>query len=117
MFDFIGHSNQIEGEVRDGQFHAYGLVTPVADDGCASGPAVLYLRPHDLTPSESKRGLLATVIDVKRLAGRVTLETSVSGQPRAVVIDLSSHDLLRLPERGESLQLQLRNQRVFPANR
>ncbi len=117
VFDFIGRSNQIDGEVRDGKFHAPGLASPLADDGCAPGLATLYLRPHDLVPSESKHGLLATVVDVKRLAGRVTLEASVAGQQRALVMDLSSHDLLRLPERGESLHLQVRNQRIFPSAR
>jgi len=61
VYDFIGRSNQIAGEVRDGLFFAPGMSAPLAGDGCGPGAAILYLRPHDLTLSESKRGLQAKV--------------------------------------------------------
>jgi len=60
---------------------------------------------------------VATVRGSGRLAGRVTLEASLAGQARPRVLDLSSHDLLQLPERGERVNLSLRGYRVFPAAR
>ncbi|KFN45039.1 sulfate/molybdate ABC transporter ATP-binding protein [Arenimonas oryziterrae] len=117
VFDFIGRSNQIEGEVRDSLFFAPGMSTPLAGDGCRAGPATLYSRPHDLRLSESKRGLQATVQEVRRLAGRVTLEATLAGQARPLVMDLSSHDLLQLPQPGERVNLSLDRYRVFPTTR
>ena len=115
VYDFIGRSNQISGEVRDGRFFAPGMSAPLPGDGCAAGPAILYLRPHDLTLAESRGALQAKVEDIRRLAGRVSLEASLAGQARPLVLDLSSHDLLSLPARGERVNLSVRRYRVFPA--
>ncbi|HMB56607.1 MAG TPA: sulfate/molybdate ABC transporter ATP-binding protein [Arenimonas sp.] len=117
VFDFIGRSNQIEGEVRDGLFFAAGMSTPLTSDDCPVGPATLYSRPHDLRLSESGKGLQAKVLEVRRLAGRVTLEAALAGQTRPLVMDLSSHDLLALPAAGERIGLSLQHYRVFAAAR
>ena len=117
VYDFIGRSNQITGEVRDGLFFAPGMAAPVPGDGCVPGAATLYVRPHDLSLSESRRSLQAKVEEIRRLAGRVSLEASLAGQARPLLLDLSSHDLLQLPAPGDRVNLSLRGYRVFPAVR
>ena len=113
VFDFLGRSNQIVGEVRDRLFHAAGLGAPIASGDCAAGPATLFVRPHDMTLAAcADTGICAHVERVHRLAGRITLEAAVAGQRRPLLVDIAG-DLPRVPERGESIGLALRQYRVF----
>jgi sulfate transport system ATP-binding protein len=113
VFDFLGRSNQLLGEVRDGAFHAAGLAMPVASGDCAAGPATLFVRPHDLALSTDPGATLSARVEmVLHLAGRITLDASVPGQPRPLLIDIPA-DLPRVPERGELVGLALRHARVF----
>ena len=57
-------------------------------------------------------GICARVALVQRLAGRITLEGAVTGQRRPLLVDIAG-DLPRVPERGESIGLALRQYRVF----
>jgi sulfate transport system ATP-binding protein len=114
VFDFLGRSNQIVGEVRDGLFHASGLSLPLDADGCEEGPATLFARPHDLRLSPIKgQGQQARVEAVHRLAGRITLDAALEGQSRPLLVDIAGDDLPRVPERGESVGLELSRYRVF----
>ena len=114
VFDFLGRSNQVVGDVRDGLFHAAGLSTPLPAGDCAPGPATLFARPHDLRLAASTGdGQQARVAAVHRLAGRITLDASLPGQPRPLLIDIAGDDLPRVPERGEAVGLELRRYRVF----
>ena len=113
VFDFLGRSNQIVGEVRDGMFYAAGLSVPVASGDCAAGSATLFVRPHDLALAPvAESGLTARVELVLRLAGRTTLDASLPGQTRPLLIDIAG-DLPDIPERGASIGLALRHYRVF----
>ena len=115
VFDFLGRSNQIIGEVRDHFFHAPGLTAPLDAGDCATGPATLFARPHDihLTPGNGA-GQRVRVEAVHHLAGRITLDASLEGQSRPLLVDIADDDLPRVPARGESLHLELRRYRVFP---
>jgi sulfate transport system ATP-binding protein len=113
VFDFLGRSNQIVGTVADGQFHANGISVPVPSGDCAAGPATLFVRPHDLSLTPSAGPVITARVElVLRLAGRTTLDASLPGQSRPLLIDVGD-DLPRLPERGESIELALRHYRVF----
>jgi sulfate transport system ATP-binding protein len=113
VFDFLGRSNQILGEVRDGLFHADGFSLPAASGDCAAGPATLFVRPHDLSLAASGDSTIAARVEmVMHLAGRITLDASLPGQTRPLLIDIAG-DLPRIPQRGESISLALRHYRVF----
>ncbi len=115
VFDFLGRSNQVLGEVRDGQFHGPGLSKPFAAGDCAPGPATLFARPHDLRVAPSNgQGVHAKVEAVHRLAGRITLDATLDGQARPLLVDIAGDDLPQVPERGQSVSLDLRRYRVFP---
>ena len=116
VFDFLGRSNQILGAVRDGRFHAPGLAPGFDAGNCPPGPATLFARPHDLRLADvAGNSLPATVHAVHRLAGRITLDASLAGQSRPLLIDIAGDELPRIPERGEAVDLELRAYRVFPA--
>ena len=115
VFDFLGRSNAIVGEVREGLFHAAGLARPLPAPDCPTGAATLFTRPHDLRLANAHPpALSATVEAVHRLAGRITLETAMAGQARALVLDIVAKDVAQLPHRGQSVALALDQYRVFP---
>lgn len=114
VFDFVGRSNQIEGNVVDHRFVAPGISIALAKNAYANGPASLYVRPHDIALCDSRVCLSATVQSIQRLAGRVTLEAIVTGQSRPWIMDLSAHDLLQLPAQGEKVSLSLKHYLVYP---
>ncbi len=114
VFDFVGRSNQIEGNVVDHRFIAPGISIALAKNAYVNGPASLYVRPHDIALCDSRVCLSATVQSIQRLAGRVTLEAIVTGQSRPWIMDLSAHDLLQLPAQGEKVSLSLKHFLVYP---
>ena len=113
VFDFVGRSNQIEGNVTENRFVANGISIALAKNACSNGPATLYVRPHDVALCDSRVCLSATVQSIQRLAGRVTLEAMVSGQSRPWIMDLSTHDLLQMPAQGEKVSLSLKHYLIY----
>jgi sulfate transport system ATP-binding protein len=113
VFDFLGRSNQIFGEVSDGLFRAPGLANAIAVSDCRSGPASLFTRPHDITLANTGSGLSAKVAAVHRLAGRVSLDVTIEGQDRSLLVDVPGHGVARPPARGEQVGLELCQYRIF----
>ena len=116
VFDFLGRSNSLAGEVRDGHFHAPGLERPLVAHKCTDGPATLFARPHDVQIANGHpKALGASVEAVHRLAGRITLDATLEGQPRPWVVDVATSELAHVPRRGEQVGLALHYYRIFPA--
>ena len=113
VFDFLGRSNQLAGQVHGGDFRAAGDAGVLAAPRFASGPATLFVRPHDIAVVAPGAGLPATVAAVRRLAGRVILEAELAGQARPVEVDLPTGER-PVPVPGERIGLQLHRYRVFP---
>ena len=115
VFDFLGRSNQIFGNVHDGQFHAPALTTPIGVNDFPPGPASLFTRPHDIALTNSGVGLRARVAAVHKLAGRVSLDVLIEGQARPLLVDVPGHGVSQPPVRGDDVELELRHYRIFPA--
>ena len=114
VFDFLGRSNQLSGQVRDQAFHAGDIGPSLPADGLPAGLATLFTRPHDIDVVPRGQGWAATVTEVRRLAGRLILEARVAGQARTVEVDLPSADA-PAPRQGEEVGLLLRHYRLFPS--
>src|SRR4249919_59175 len=116
VFDFLGRSNSIAGEVSDGKFMAPGFVGPVAAGDCVPGTATLFVRPHDLRIANGHPKVLEAKVEaVHHLAGRITFDAMLEGQARSLLVDIGGAELQHLPERGELVPLALDHYRVFPA--
>ncbi len=113
VFDFLGRSNQIAGDVVDGRFRAPALPTAIAAGNCAPGPATLFARPHDIALTSTGNGLRAKVAAVHRLAGRVSLDVTIEGQARPLLVDVPGHGVARPPARGDVVELELRHFGIF----
>jgi sulfate transport system ATP-binding protein len=124
VFEFLGRSNQFEGQVHAGCFEAPGLDGAFDGAGVADGPATLFVRPHDLRPAHPATGaallddraprIHAQVLAVRELAGRLTVEARVPGQARPLLLDIAGANP-PLPECGDALALSPSRYRVFPA--
>ncbi len=117
VFEFLGRSNLLQGEVRDGQFRPDGAGASIALDRSAhtaeAGRARLFVRPHDLRMGDPGNGLPAHVRGVRRLAGRATLDLALEGQSRAFELDLHDDGGIRIPQAGERLGVVPARFRVF----
>jgi len=76
---FLGTANLVDGEVRDGAFHAAALVLPLAEPA-SPGPATLALRPQALSlVREGKATLSARIADMEFLGGHVRYGLDAAG--------------------------------------
>ena len=119
VFDFLGRSNCVLGEVRGTRFHADGsdasieLPAAALDVTASTGRARLFVRPHDLRLRPAGDGLTARVRQVRRLAGRATLDLELPGQTRRAELDLLDDGQLEMPHVGDLLGVTPERFRVF----
>ena len=112
VFEFIGRSNVLHGQVKAGQFCLQGLALDAV--GVADGPARLYLRPHDLhaVAAAAADTLPVLVRTVQRLGGRINAELGVGEQ--TLEWEAFDSDNVALAA-GDTLHLRVRRYRVFAA--
>ena len=113
VYDFLGRSNRLAGNVRGGVFQADGCDATFACAEVADGAAQLYARPHDLALVATGEGLAANVIDVRQLAGRHVLTLELPQQSRLVEFDVGNDARQALPARGETVAVRPLRYRVF----
>ena len=113
VYDFLGRSNRIAGNVRGGVFRADGCDAGFACTEVADGQAQLYARPHDLALVAAGEGFAANVIDVRQLAGRHVLSLELPRQPRVLEFDVGNDARQTLPARGETVSVRPLRYRVF----
>ena len=116
MFDFIGRTNVLQGEVVGAGFVPRGGSQPMQVDDAVPGPTQLYFRPHDvqLVDPDSDGALAAQVLRVHRLADRITVELSLPDQDRPVELDLGAAPGIAVPEVGSVVGLDVLRWSIFP---
>ena len=124
VYDFLGRSNQLNGQVANGIFRADGSGYTVACTDLADGAGRLFVRPHDLllvadatigadAAAASAGSFVAMVIDTRRVGGHFVLTLQVAGQPRPLELDLPDTAAQAMPAPGAMARVQLRRYRVF----
>ncbi|KQO63534.1 ABC transporter ATP-binding protein [Curtobacterium sp. Leaf261] len=82
---FVGHSNRLNGDLRDGDVFTYGFRLACLDRTLAGGPVVAFVRPEDMAFSDDG-GLQGTVVassflgSVRRTTVRLDDDTIVAVQ-------------------------------------
>jgi ABC-type sulfate/molybdate transport systems ATPase subunit len=71
------------------------------------------VRPHDLQLAAAGDGLPARVRQVRRLAGRATLELQLDEQSRSIELDVSEREHIDLPAPGAHVAVRPTRYRVF----
>ncbi|HTA66283.1 MAG TPA: sulfate/molybdate ABC transporter ATP-binding protein [Xanthomonadaceae bacterium] len=113
VYDFLGRSNRIAGQVRDGVFHVDGCDVRFACEHGADGPAQMYARPHDIALTAAGDGIAARVVDARQLAGRNMLMLELPQQARSLEIDVGNGTQHALPAAGELVAVRPSRYRVF----
>ncbi|WP_424135360.1 sulfate/molybdate ABC transporter ATP-binding protein [Roseomonas chloroacetimidivorans] len=107
---FLGEANRLACEVRSGVAHFAGAVLPPLAVEAPDGPALAFIRPHELLAHPTPGG--AFTIRAVRPAGPGTrLVASGAGTS----LDAVPAPDGPLPQRGEACRLEARSARIFPA--
>ncbi|MEV7931876.1 MULTISPECIES: ABC transporter ATP-binding protein [unclassified Curtobacterium] len=82
--DFVGQSNRLRGDLRDGDVFVYGFRVPALDAGTADGPVTAFVRPEDV--AFAAEGVTGTVVassflgSIRRTTVRLDDDTVVTVQ-------------------------------------
>jgi sulfate transport system ATP-binding protein len=113
VYDFLGRSNCLSGNVQSGAFRAEGSDVAFACANVADGPAQMYARPHDLSLVGEGEGLAAYLIDVRQLSGRSVLTLEIPQQARSLEMDVGNGAKRDLPAHGEQVAVRPQRYSVF----
>jgi sulfate/thiosulfate transport system ATP-binding protein len=120
VYEFLGAANRLRGRVDAHGFVADGAAQPIAVEAGFEGPALAYVRPHDLVlyPQQGadRDGIVVDVRRVVTLGGsvRVELESQAGGGALEAELDRETWRALSLSV-GERATAVPRGLRVFPA--
>ncbi|SAL42609.1 sulfate/molybdate ABC transporter ATP-binding protein [Caballeronia telluris] len=119
VYEFLGAANRLKGNVDAAGFVAQGAAQPIAAEANFAGPALAYVRPHDLTlyPTQSghRDGIVVDVRRVVTLGGSVRIELEGSeGNVLEAELDRETWRELNL-NIGDGVTAVPRVLRVFPA--
>jgi sulfate/thiosulfate transport system ATP-binding protein len=121
VYEFLGAANRLRGSVGKEGFIADGAAQPIAVAAGFEGPALAYVRPHDLVlygeAGGHRDGIALGVRRVVTLGGAVRVE--LAGLDVTVLeaeLDREAWRELRL-EVGDAVTAVPRTLRVFPAQR
>lgn len=104
---FVGEANRFEGQVRGGRFVAGGLALPAT--GAPEGPAVAFVRPHDLVLDEA--GFEVTV-ERAHVQGPLTAVSATTSDGRRLEISAARADAARF---SGSVRVAARKAHVYAA--
>jgi sulfate transport system ATP-binding protein len=120
VYEFLGAANRLKGTVDAQGFVAQGAAQPIATEASFAGPAVAYVRPHDLTlfPTASghRDGIVVDVRRVVTLGGSVRVDLEgAEGNVLEAELDRETWRGLNL-NIGDGVTAVPRVLRVFPAH-
>jgi sulfate transport system ATP-binding protein len=108
---FVGEANRLEGEVRGGRFRADGI--DFAAPQAADGPAVAFVRLHQLVPAEGDEHSLTARLERVVLNGPMARLECVDASGRAFEAGARREEALALTC-GQDIRLAVRGGHVFP---
>lgn len=118
VFDFLGDSNVIPGEVRGHALYAAGAGRPVAHDTRqADGAVEIYVRPGDLRLADGETAGIDVRVDGVQRTGpvvRATAHTLLYASPLIVDLPHLHHDVPHFVA-GAQVRLRMTQYSVYPA--
>jgi sulfate transport system ATP-binding protein len=119
VFDFLGDTNVLPGEVRGRHVFVDGDDRPIVTDSIQpAGPVDVYVRPDDLRVVESDdAGFEAVVRSVQRTGPLVRLSAQLAKGGVRIEFELPHPDPeIKVWERGERIRLRPARFSIFPRN-
>jgi sulfate transport system ATP-binding protein len=108
---FIGESNQLSVEVRNGLCFLGPLALAPAV-GVPDGPALLVFRPHDVALRDDDAGITGEVLAQRTIGALCRLEVSLPAVGHRIQIDLPRHARATT---GAAVSLSIARSRLFAA--
>ncbi len=120
VYEFLGAANRLRGRVAASGFIADGAAAPIAVQAGFEGPALAYVRPHDLSlypqATDHRDGIVVDVRRVVTLGGSVRVELEGrAGTTLEAQLDREAWRALSL-DVGDIATVVPRSLRVFPAH-
>jgi sulfate/thiosulfate transport system ATP-binding protein len=116
VYGFLGSSNQLFGEVREGFLDTLGARIALPAGETAPPRAAAFIRPHDLAITRGEgHGVPATVRRILALGALARIELAAVQDGRAFEVELPLRDLAALAlTPGETVRLVPSAMRLFP---
>ena len=108
---FMGESNEIPVDVRNG-FCVLGGVALVPADDAPDGPALLVFRPHDVALTAHGAGIAGKVLAQRSIGALCRLEVALPEEGHRIQIDLPRHARAMI---GAAVSLNIARSRLFAA--
>ncbi|NGY05320.1 sulfate/molybdate ABC transporter ATP-binding protein [Solimonas terrae] len=116
VFDFLGNTNVLSGEVRGRELFVDGQTVPIVTDTIhAAGPVDVYVRPGDLRIADAATpGFDATIHGTQRTGPILRCTAVTAGTGRAIEIEVPHlHYDTQALRAGQSVRLRLGQFSVF----
>ena len=116
VFDFLGSTNRIAADYRDGELLIQGQ-SFASYQGRSNGPATVYVRPADLRVVDNgEAGLPVTVLDVQRTGPIVRANVAVQATGQQLSVELPHlHHYVKQFVAQANLNLRLMQFSVYEA--
>jgi sulfate transport system ATP-binding protein len=112
VFSFIGESSRLPVRVDNGKVWLDGHALDLAAGDVASGPAQLFLRPHDVDVGDDLAGAIpAKVQGIRRHGGARRLDLEVVGRNDRIEIELPADFGVEIPG---PIAVRPRRYRLYP---
>ncbi|WP_029012401.1 sulfate/molybdate ABC transporter ATP-binding protein [Niveispirillum irakense] len=110
--DFLGGGTRLDCQVQDGAALIGGVSVPILNNVPVSGPAVAYIRAHDIELTSPGPGTLpARVRLVQPVGPQLRLDLDLDGHTVEAVLDREA--TLQVPTPGQQVSLRLRQANVY----
>ncbi len=118
VYNFLGSVNLFHGRVHNGELHiGQAKMEETAQAANGDGPAVAYVRPHDLEVSrvpQNGSSIPARILHINSAGPIVRVQMELSGTAQGVEAELTRDRYRELAlASGEQVYIALRNARVF----
>lgn len=112
VFDFIGESSHMPVQVQGGRVHLDDRPLQIDANGIADGPALLYMRPHDVDIIDNEPYSLPGIVRSLRRHG-ASWRLDVEVAPRGIMVEIDVGPGAPF-QPGRRVNLVPRQTRVFP---
>ena len=113
VHDFVGESNRLPVEIKDGEVTLLGRSIDVPTRPTFDGRGDLFFRPHHVELTSQAEGALSVLVErVRQLGGETRIEAGLHGLEDLIEIVLHNG---AAPAPGQPISLKLTQASLFPA--
>lgn len=112
VLSFLGDTIALPVEVKGGRVWIGGNQLDVCTNGAADGPSNIFLRPNEISLTESHMGISAIVTSLRRTVSGRRAEVRTALSDTLIEVDIPGNQVIAVNDR---IGLRLHKARLFPA--